>query len=414
MRKFIFGLLAIVLAQAVSANVIITEVMYDPTQTASQTDSEWIEVYNDGDEAVDLSEWKVDGSSFDDVTLHPRQYLVIARELLDSDDADNDSFESYWGNGNGVWDENFLAVDGTLSLVDTEDTINLSNGIESEVLYYNRSVGQGNGKSIIRINYSLPNALDNWMEGAYNGTPGRGEASELSNEVEVKATVMNVPPTIVQASITTDDSSKEGIQVMPDYNGNKKVFVTMSVTDPNGIDDIKEAGARISGQQYIFNKVKEYNSTTEYNGSFEMSPTDIATFYSLQVYATDGTSESSSAMEFEYLGILSSVIETQSLDFDRLFPGNISDEKAVVVRNTGNTVFDTEVEGFDLVAGDKVIPKSSLEIFTESWEDLGLPKLLDNNILPNDTKQIRLRLNVPGSVKAETFSGKLKVTSVAN
>lgn len=188
----------------------------------------------------------------------------------------------------------------------------------------------------------------------------------------------------------------------------------MAVSDPNGVDDVKEAGVRINSQHYIFNKVGEYNGTAEYNGSFEMSPTDIATFYSLEVYATDGTSESSSAMEFEYLGILSSVIETQSLDFDRLFPGNISDEKAVTVRNTGNTVFDTEVEGFDLVAGDKVIPKSSLEIFTQSWENLGLPKLLDSNILPNDSKQIRLRLNVPSNVKAETFSGKLRVTSVAN
>ncbi len=413
MKKFIFGLLAIVLAQAVSANVIITEVMYDPAQTASQTDSEWIEVYNNGDEPVDLSSWKVDGSAFDDITLQPKQYLVIARELIDTDDADNDSFETAWGNGNGVWDENFLAVDGYFTLTD-DDIINISNGVASEIFDYDSSKGGMNGYSIIRVNYSLPNSMDNWAQGIYNGTPGRSEAQEFSNEVEVKATVMNVAPTIVRASIVTDDSSKEGIQVMPDYNGNKRVFVTMAVSDPNGIDDVKEAGARISGQQYIFNKVKEYNSTIEYNGSFEMSPTDIATFYSLQVYASDGASESSSAMEFEYLGILSSVIETQSLDFDRLFPGNISDEKAVVVRNTGNTVFDTEVEGFDLVAGDKVIPKSSLEVFTQSWENLGLPKLLDSNILPNDTKQIRLRLNVPSSVKAETFSGKLKVTSVAN
>ncbi|MFH0798385.1 MAG: lamin tail domain-containing protein [Candidatus Woesearchaeota archaeon] len=413
MRKFIFGLLALILAQAASANVIITEVMYDPAQTASQTDSEWIEVYNGGDEPVDLSAWKVDNSAFEDIVLQPKQYLVIARELLDTDDTDNDSFETAWGNGNGVWDEDFLAVDGYFTLSD-DDIINISNGVSSEVFDYDSSVGGMGGYSIIRVNYSLPNTMGNWAQGAYNGTPGRGEASEFSNEVEVKATVMNVPPKILQASIVTDDSSKAGIQVMPDYSGNKKVYVTMAVSDANGMDDIKEVGARLNSQQYIFNKVGEYNGTAEYNGSFEMSPTDIATFYSLNVYASDGISESSSAMDFEYLGILSSVIETQSLDFDQLFPGNISDEKAVVVRNTGNTVFDTEVEGFDLVSGDKVIPKSSLEVFTQSWENLGLPKLLDSNILPNDSRQIRLRLNVPSNVKAETFTGKLRVTSVAN
>mgnify|MGYP001588498667 CR=1 FL=1 len=413
MRKFILGLLVLIFAQAVSANVIITEVMYDPAQTASQTDSEWIEVYNDGDEPIDLSSWKVDNSAFDDIVLQPKQYLVIARELLDTDDADNDSFETAWGDGNGVWDEPFLAVDGYFTLSD-DDIINVSNGITSEAFDYDSSMGGMGGYSIIRANYSLPNTMGNWQQGIYNGTPGRGEASEFSNEVEVKATVMNVPPTIVQASIVTDDSSKEGIQIMPDYNGNKKVYVTMSVADPNGADDVREVGARLNSQQYIFNKVGENNGTAFYNGSFEMSPTDIATFYSLNVYAADGTSESSSAMEFEYLGILSSVIETQSLDFNQLFPGNISDERAVVVRNTGNTVFDTEVEGFDLVSGDKVIPKSSLEVFTQSWEDLGLPKLLDSNILPNDSRQIRLRLNVPSNIKAETFSGKLRVTSVAN
>ena len=109
----------------VSANVEITEIMHSPTQTESDTDGEWVEIHNAGEESIDISEWKLDGYNFDDTAIESGEYIVIARELLDGTDADLESFEGYWGDGNGVWDEEYKAVDGYFSLSD-EDTVVLT------------------------------------------------------------------------------------------------------------------------------------------------------------------------------------------------------------------------------------------------------------------------------------------------
>ena len=98
----------------------------------SDSDLEWIEIFNNGSEDIDLTGWKIDETTIPDETLIPAQgYLVIARELIDGSDGDDDSFESTWGNANGVWGddsiEDYLAIDGTMSLSNTSDTIILNN-----------------------------------------------------------------------------------------------------------------------------------------------------------------------------------------------------------------------------------------------------------------------------------------------
>jgi len=146
--------------------------MYNPSSDqADDHDAEWIELYNNGTSTIDLTNWKIDNKNFDDVNISAGEYLIIARELIDGNDADNASFESYWGNNDGIWnssDGNYTAIDGPLSLGNSEDTINLSNDSYSAISSYNKNLGaDGNGYTLEWIN-------GKWMQSSeYGGTPGR-------------------------------------------------------------------------------------------------------------------------------------------------------------------------------------------------------------------------------------------------
>src|SRR3989338_1255406 len=119
MRKFfIFLLLQLFFSPVVLADIILTEIMYNPNQ-CSDYDCEWIEIYNNGNETVNLENWSVNGDSFEDANISANEYLIIARELIDTADSDNESFEFYWGSSDKVWnstDANYTAIDGSFSL----------------------------------------------------------------------------------------------------------------------------------------------------------------------------------------------------------------------------------------------------------------------------------------------------------
>lgn len=110
------------------SNVWINEVM--PNPDGSDTDYEWLEIYNDSSEAVDLSDCLVDGKLFPEgVLLGAREFLVITKDLENSADQDGQSFEQRWGDDSGVWgdteDENYQVVQLSISLKNSDDSVAL-------------------------------------------------------------------------------------------------------------------------------------------------------------------------------------------------------------------------------------------------------------------------------------------------
>ncbi|MEW5896734.1 MAG: lamin tail domain-containing protein [Nanoarchaeota archaeon] len=149
----------------------INEIMYNPSQKLGGNYNEWVELFNSGNESIDLTNWKINGKNFDDVNIAPAEYVVIAEKLLG-----NGSFEALYGNNDSIWnksgdsDENYTAVDATsFSLDDDAGMVNLSNGSMSIIANYSKGAG-GNGN-----NKTLERREDNsWGEStAEKGTPGR-------------------------------------------------------------------------------------------------------------------------------------------------------------------------------------------------------------------------------------------------
>ena len=358
----------------------------------SDPDGEWIELYNSGNEAVNLSDYTLDGSNFDDITIEPDEYVIIARELLDGEDEDTDSFESYWGNNNGIWDEPYQGADGSFSLT-PEDTIIL-NGTYSEIISYNESFGGDGGNSIQRL------SLTEWEEGP--ATPGNGifTTTEPSDgEVEIHLTVANSPPNLTGITFLTDDSLDEGVQVLPNIDLPKEINLNIDYEDHEG--DVDQIFLEVNNNTYNF---------TSSNLSFEMQTYDLAQEYTVNITICDNTYCDSELTSFEYLGIISTIINTSSLDFE--LNVNEQQETNLQITNTGNVVVDLEVGGTDLVSNSYNISIENLEVFNDIWLPLSTNPLLDLDVLPNTNEELLFKITVPREATPGDYNGIITVTSM--
>ncbi|MBS3050854.1 MAG: lamin tail domain-containing protein [Candidatus Aenigmarchaeota archaeon] len=125
-------------------NLQVSEIMYNPN--CSNDLCEWVEIYNNGTN-TDTSGWTFDSQPLGNNSMPDGSYLVITNRL-----TGNSSFESVWGNNNGLLGEfNYTIIELSISLRNTNDTLNLSNGIKEDIIFYESSYGaNGNGKALCR------------------------------------------------------------------------------------------------------------------------------------------------------------------------------------------------------------------------------------------------------------------------
>lgn len=160
-RKSIWCLGIILFVSCVSAEVKINEIMYNPGCYMDYC--EWVELYNNDSNDVDLSNWKFDGNDFNDINISSYGYVIITRNL--------EEFIEYYGNFSFV-------VDGSFSLSNNGDIINLTNGNHSYSVIYEDISGE---------DYSLEYYNGRWYESlVINGTPGRENSINISGEYKIR------------------------------------------------------------------------------------------------------------------------------------------------------------------------------------------------------------------------------------
>lgn len=249
--KYLFFLLLGVLffispqkAQAADSDVVINEVMANPF--GDDPDFEWIELYNNSSELVGLSGWKINSFTIPSgVEIPAKSYLIIARELVDSN-ADSESFESYWGNKSGVWgddsSENYLAIDSSMSLTNSNGNLLLNNqkiGNEKYETSYNWTSSR-EGYSWEKIDSTIVNFAEtsedkNWYEGLEpDGTPG--EKNSVSQIIPPQK------PQILPISITAGD--KIIFDFTREEDVNYKILISKSLENaelfqPFSSDDVE-------------------------------------------------------------------------------------------------------------------------------------------------------------------------------
>ncbi len=166
-------------SQAAATDIVISEIMYDPA--GSDTDNEWVEIYNTGADAVTI----VDGSGADswrffDGSNHTftlaQGSLTIApggAAILASNGA---KFITDHAGYSGA------VIDTVMSLNNTSDTLKLSADKGATffggITYQNTWSGGGDGKSLEKINLTGGNEQGNWQgSSADGGSPGTAATS---------------------------------------------------------------------------------------------------------------------------------------------------------------------------------------------------------------------------------------------
>lgn len=96
------GLVAALATGSARADVIISEIMYNPNSSEmSPILSEWIEIYNNGNSSVDISGWSIRDEDGTSTTLIPGGSFIAPGEavVLYSDNLTPTQWNAAWGGG---------------------------------------------------------------------------------------------------------------------------------------------------------------------------------------------------------------------------------------------------------------------------------------------------------------------------
>ena len=194
-------LLALCAPVVVSADIVINEFLYDAP--ATDTDQEFVEIYNTGSEPVDLTKWKLgDGSSHvlnvppknggtGSIVLEPGSYALLVNNAT--------TFIAAHPGVNGS------VIDTVLSLPNTGGTISLINAlgtIASSVHYTKEQRGAGDGNSIQKSGDAWIAALPTM------NAPNAAKAAPIVEPVVVKkAPALQAKRSAAPASIDTEEST---------------------------------------------------------------------------------------------------------------------------------------------------------------------------------------------------------------
>ena len=346
-------LFILLLANSVSANIIINEIMYNPNQCDSEGYCEWVELYNSGSSTVDLSSWQLEENNFEDINISAREYLIVAHRLNIS--GGGESFEAYWGNNDSVWnltDGNYRAIGGNLGdLLNSGELINLSNGTVTKfTINYTQfaalNTAKDDGKTLIWYN-------NNWTESAYvDGTPG------ASNDQFVPAFNEWVNPSINNSNITAA------------YN------ITVNITDVNNVNVtlINFNGTNYSMSNYLDFWYYEWDTTQNTDGKYS-----IAAYYNDSLNNKDSNTIYNVTVDNTAPNV--SVFNT---------PANLSNISNTFVINVTVNDATTQVESvyFNITNGSNYVILNSENSLNNFWN-----ASIDSNILEDGQHNITVYAN---------------------
>ncbi|MBD3155822.1 MAG: hypothetical protein GF368_04150 [Candidatus Aenigmarchaeota archaeon] len=147
---------------ALAPEVVISEIMYNPTRLWGGSNNEWIEIYNRDDEPIDMQGWTLNVGvgrfTFPENSVIPANgYLIIS----------GDQFIF-----NYIYDISCPVIEASLNLDNDDETISLKYGNEDilDFVSYDDDWGaDGNCKTLEKINLNGSSEGDNWEESLING-----------------------------------------------------------------------------------------------------------------------------------------------------------------------------------------------------------------------------------------------------
>ncbi len=318
----------------------ITEVMYDTE--GSDTDREWIEIYNNEGSALDISTYKLFEANVNhsltlvqgDKNLPSGGYAVIVQN--------KDKFKIDWPNFTGpIFDSSFsLSNDGeNIAIKD----FNLN--IVSELNYNSGMGASGDGKSLQKVNNTWQSTL-----------PTLGLVNTNSNQVENNSNT-NLNDNSVETNTTKQNSVGSSAPILKEQKTTTKIFVSSFGFAKNPLEIKAEThnseGEKIFYGKYFFNfndgSSEEYRVSSfekisheyKYAGEYLIHLSYYANPYDLTPIATD-----------KFL--------VKILDVG-VFISKIGNEKDFFIEIKNNTNYESDISGWYISSLDKkfIFPKNS-------------------------------------------------------
>lgn len=180
--------LALFIVPMVAANIVISEIMYNPNDTSQGSDdyNEWIELHNNGAESINLSKWSVCvkdllmGYVDRNGSIHLNASFMLASggyAIITDGGSGTEVYDNF------VVDSSSIALHTEVSTIcgglnNTGGTISVKDGAETIVMYYGSWGANGNGKS-------LQLASGSWCEGP--PTPGAANVCQYCGDTNCDA-----------------------------------------------------------------------------------------------------------------------------------------------------------------------------------------------------------------------------------
>lgn len=371
----------LMLSTMVSANVQISQVLYDPNTT--QSGGEAVELFNPTDSDINISGYYLKTeTSTKDATL-PANTMIRAKSYYLVADAgfsvnkDNPA----WPDADYEEAITFTNTDAGVALIDPEGNIVDALGWGSPASI-NAGLFEGTpadhvakGKGLLRINHTNDNHRDfieviPQFKNSNSESGGMGGSANYSAKIALAVTVTNPLSRIISFLIEDDDLTRNGTQVIPYPKVKREVNITIHANNELGKEYIGDISLRFNGKNYTFIKTKEINATDAlFTSTIQLDFFEQPGIYNLTLVFLNNTENISLSSQIEYPELMAFEVDSASLSCAAKIGQTckvygdevISSDGKTTIRNIGNTKLDFEIFGKNLEKGTDKIDVSNIK-----------------------------------------------------
>jgi len=408
------------------AQIYISEVLYDPF--TSESGGEAVEVYNSGNEAINLSSYTLMTASSKSDATFPEGTIIPAKGYYLIADTNWDSRKDDITYPRADYEEPITMknTDSGIALVNPQRNIVDAVGW-GDVASTNSSLYQGtpanyseNGQSLTRTSFTGNNNND-FVSSVPNFINSHNESKDISNNaIDLYIHIPNSSDYIKNLSIPYDYENK--LLLSP---GQEKIV---------NITFLVNKQAQSIDTYLIFNNTRfdasllsSTNNYQEYSSSFTLNYYTSPGNYSLTVIVNSSTNTYAREVSFEIIPLLAFEIDLTTIDCSAasnltcLITGDIntSTYDQPTIRNLGNKPLDFKIYAANFTDEQNTININNVRFSLGNNPETTLmnePTLYNIDLIagPNSLLPLSLLINIPINAKSGAYSTRLILMGVSH